>query len=216
MVPKEVRRAFLRSAYNGDQKVLLSMLASSNRKHDESYKRKIVRAPSHSIIFERKRLLRENKELARFICKHNLIDSVDERLQRNALHWAVEQKNKKVASILVDHGIDVNAVDKKGQTALHIVSKHKNSLRLLLLLLDEGAQLNVIDKHGYTPLMIATINGHIEVVKILLSYGADIFVETEKNYQKKTVMDFASDSKEEKILQLLLHHVYNTTNEFSN
>ena len=57
------------------------------------------------------------------------------------------------------------------------------------------AQLNVIDKHGYTPLMIATINGHIEVVKILLSYGADIFVETEKNYQKKTVMDFARTVK---------------------
>ena len=95
---------------------------------------------------------------------------------------------------MVDHGIDVNGVDKTGQTALHIVSKHKNSGDYFLLL-DEGAQLNVIDKHGYTPLMIATINGNIEVVKILLSYGADIFVETEKNYQKKNAMDFASDGK---------------------
>ena len=124
-------------------------------------------------------------------------------------------KKQKVASILVDHGIDVNAVDKKGQTALHIVSKHKNSLRLLLLLLDEGAQLNVIDKHGYTPLMIATINGHIGVVKILLSYGADIFVETEKIIRKRLSWTLQVTVKE-KILQLLLHHVYNTTNEFSN
>lgn len=216
MVPKKARRAFLRSAYNGDDKALLSMIASSNRKHDESYKRKIVGIPSQSIIFERKRLLRENKELAMYTRKHNLIDSVDERLQRNALHWAVEKNNRKVAFILVNHGININEVDNKGQTPLHIACKHENSRRMLLLLLDEGAQLNVTDKQGYTPLMIATINGHIELIKILLSYGADIFVETETNYKRKTAMDFASDRKQEKILQLLLHHVYNDLNDSSN
>ena len=122
-----------------------------------------------------------------------MIDNVD--VVCNGMASLQLNKRTKVASILVIMG-RCKRSRQNSQTALHIVSKHKNSGRLLLLLLDEGAQLNVIDKHGYT--LLDSNNGNNEVVKILLSYGADIFVETEKNYQKKNAMDFASDGKKER------------------
>ena len=123
MVPKEVRRAFYVPHTMATRRYYYLCWRQVLKHDGESYKRKLW-GPSHSIIFERKRLLRENKELARFICKHNLIDSVDERLQRNALHRAVEQKKESGKHF----GRPWNRRKRsrqKGQTALHIVSKHK-------------------------------------------------------------------------------------------
>lgn len=211
-VSTTLKRKFLRAAHNGKTKKMVELLNTANNEHDYQYNKRIVGLPSMSLVFERKRLLRENRKISRCITKHNLINVVDHRMNRTALHWACEKGKINAAKVALANGSNINEVDNHGQTALHVTCKHcsvnRTFLHLLLLLLDEGAKLDMIDSNGYTPLMIAVVNGNIDIVKILLMYGANIYIETNIGYFRKTAIDLADDKKQEEILQLLLRYVY--------
>lgn len=56
------------------------------------------------------------------------------------------------------------------------------------LLLDHGAYVNWIDGEGVTPLILASFKDHIELVQLLLDYGADITVHDQWN---QTALDYA-------------------------
>jgi ankyrin repeat protein len=64
------------------------------------------------------------------------------------------------AQLLLDLGADVNAVDAKGETAMHGAA-YKNLPKVVQFLADKGAKIeiwNQTNKYGWTPLMIA--EGH--------------------------------------------------------
>jgi ankyrin repeat protein len=64
------------------------------------------------------------------------------------------------AQLCLDLGIDVNAVDVNGETAMHAAA-YKNQPHVVQFLADKGAKIetwNRKNKHGWTPLMIA--EGH--------------------------------------------------------
>jgi hypothetical protein len=59
--------------------------------------------------------------------------------------------------LLVNLGVDVNAVDKNGETAMHGAA-YKNLPKVVQLLANKGAQIegwNRKNKYGWTPLRIA-------------------------------------------------------------
>ena len=207
-VSPKLQRAFLRAAHNGETRIMEQLLSKADDKHDKAYKKKIVGLPSNSMAFERKRLPRENNKVSRHTSRFNLISVVDHRMRRSALHWACKKGKFNAAKVALLHGIDPNAADINGQTALHIVCKHRTLGKLLFLLLDHGSKLDIIDSNGYTPLMTATVNGNIDFVKVLLMYGANIYTETKIGFKRKTVIDLADEKKQESILQLLLRYVY--------
>lgn len=73
--------------------------------------------------------------------------------------------------ILLDIGTDVNALDKKGKTPLHVVAcsiwtgpKTANMARLLI---DRGARKELKDNEGKTALDYARVKNKIEVIQIL-------------------------------------------------
>jgi ankyrin repeat protein len=76
-----------------------------------------------------------------------------------------------VEELLKTPGIDVNATDGNGDTALLIAARfgHDHVTRVLLA---AGANMKVRDKDGKTPLMVATAGGHEEVVAALQQAGA--------------------------------------------
>eukprot|EP00919_Chromeraceae_sp_WS-2016_P073298 GHVR01173313.1.p1 GENE.GHVR01173313.1~~GHVR01173313.1.p1 ORF type:complete len:119 (+),score=12.21 GHVR01173313.1:1059-1415(+) len=63
--------------------------------------------------------------------------------------------------------------DKDGTNSLVVETKNKDRVVLLKLLI-EGSDVNTVSKDGVTALMYASINGNLEVVKLLIEKGADV------------------------------------------
>jgi ankyrin repeat protein len=57
-------------------------------------------------------------------------------------------------ALALDRGVDVNAIDVNGQTALHVAAG-QSSARIVTALLQYGATLEIRDKQGRTPLDVA-------------------------------------------------------------
>lgn len=75
--------------------------------------------------------------------------------------------------LLLEAGIDFNATDQRGGTALRyaVTGGH---LEIVSALLEAGADVNVEDNDGYTPLRYAAYNNQPKIVEALLEKGADV------------------------------------------
>lgn len=74
---------------------------------------------------------------------------------------------------LIDHGVDVSAVDKDGQTVLHHVSID-GSVKMAKLLVDNGADVNAQGGYYGNALYAASDKGYQEIVQILVDNKADV------------------------------------------
>jgi ankyrin repeat protein len=70
-------------------------------------------------------------------------------------------------------------------------------------LVDRGADVNVPDGQGMTPLMSAALSGNPEVVRLLLSKGADANASNKKRKGKLTALEIAKFKKNDAIVKLL-------------
>lgn len=98
---------------------------------------------------------------------------------RDALFMAVLYAEQSVGlyniiQSLIAHGVNINAEDSSGSTALHECSS-RNLPRSVMLLVDAGANVNLMHRrNGLTPLQLActTIHPDVETVRALLEKGA--------------------------------------------
>ncbi|MBQ6668483.1 MAG: ankyrin repeat domain-containing protein, partial [Deltaproteobacteria bacterium] len=85
------------------------------------------------------------------------------------------------------NGVDVNARDEDGNTALMAAARQNPSPEVAEMLLHAGADINAKDNDGWTALMLAAFqNPNPEMVRVLLDAGADI---SAQNAKGKTVRD---------------------------
>ena len=105
---------------------------------------------------------------------------------------------------LLSVGIDVNAKDKRGKTALLIAScsgtDDWGDVEIVKALLSAGADVNVTDEHGYTALGFASLEGNEDLVKLLLSAGADV---NGKGFDGTALMSAAMQGRLEVVKMLL-------------
>ena len=90
-----------------------------------------------------------------------------------ALMWVVSENDATAIQALLEMGVDVNAKDNRGGTAL-MIAVFKCPNIVLEALIDKGADVDSQTNTGTTPLMFAAEEGKSSTVKLLLSKRANV------------------------------------------
>ena len=85
---------------------------------------------------------------------------------------AAERMDRASIRTLLQQGIDVNAPQVDGMTALHWAA-HQDDLETVELLVHAGANLKAANRYGVMPLSLACTNGNVAMVELLLEAGTD-------------------------------------------
>ena len=88
------------------------------------------------------------------------------------------QEDYEITKILINAGININVKSKRAERSALNISTMYNDLRCVKLFLDHGADIHSISNgmrydNGYTPLHWAVENHNLEMIQLLLDYGAD-------------------------------------------
>ena len=117
------------------------------------------------------RLSSKDNSIKDFLLEHGADINARAKFGNSLLHTAVSSFNNDMAEWLLNNGTYVDSKNIKQKTPLHIAAN--GNIDLCTLLLMRGADPNFINKEGETPLSQAAYLQHIEVVKLLLTYGGN-------------------------------------------
>ncbi|PSN53791.1 hypothetical protein C0J52_06217 [Blattella germanica] len=116
-------------------------------------------------------------------CMKCLLDYVkDVNCRNNAGEtplFSAAMSSADVLELLLKHGADLAACDRRGDTAVHCAASF-NGVEQLKVLLNNGVNVNSRSAKGVTPLMEAARNGHFQTLELLIKQGADINEENHK------------------------------------
>ncbi|MCJ1455007.1 hypothetical protein MMC28_005361 [Mycoblastus sanguinarius] len=130
--------------------------------------------------------------------------SASDRYGGTALERAAKSNNKRIVQLLLDNGVDVNAQNAQGETALRCVPFHgrkDGDIAVVRLLLENGADIESKSLNGFTALLSASLYGKEEIVLLLLEKGADI---ESKSPDGVTALIYAAQYGNEETVRLLL------------
>ncbi|HEX6996355.1 MAG TPA: ankyrin repeat domain-containing protein [Gammaproteobacteria bacterium] len=85
---------------------------------------------------------------------------------------AAMQGDRAAVQRLIESGLDVNAPQADGATALHWAAYHGDA-ELVRLLLEAGANPSAANRNGSTPMWLAASRGDAEILAALLASGAE-------------------------------------------
>jgi hypothetical protein len=64
-----------------------------------------------------------------------------------------------------------------GRTAAHIAAEY-GKFQILVYIIEQQANINALDNSGIPPLFLAMKEGHLEIVELLIEFGADMSITT--------------------------------------
>lgn len=119
------------------------------------------------------------------------------------LRQAAADGNLLRVETFLGQGINIQASDARGITALHLATKHGHQ-NVAALLLKQGAAVNPESQDGITPLSIAVQEGRRDMVALLLAKGAR--VNEQVQIGGTTLLHVAAYRGDQEIVSLLLQH----------
>ena len=90
-----------------------------------------------------------------------------------ALHAAAHMGHVDIVELLIEQGVDVNDQENTSRiTPLHAAAErdYRDIAKVLLL---NDVNLNLKTESGHTPVILAVLNQHADMVKLLRDHGAD-------------------------------------------
>ncbi|UWX11391.1 CRPV-282 [Crowpox virus] len=125
-----------------------------------------------------------NIEILYHVLHYNTVLSEDKLIE---LDKESNEKELRIAKLLLDNGININAVDKHYYTALHFAAE-RGMIDMIRLLLDYGADTTLITRSGNTALELAILFENLEAVSILLNHYDDKKVRMTSSSSNKRVI----------------------------
>jgi ankyrin repeat protein len=126
---------------------------------------------------------------------------------RNVIWYAIAHQDKELIQAFLDRGVDTLTADCKGIDPINIAILNQSSA-VLTMLLDHikkkpsAANLDGLNSREH-PLFIATRKGSIEMVRILISYGANLNI---RNRKGQNLLHQAAIKGSSDILQTFLDY----------
>lgn len=119
------------------------------------------------------------------------------------IDMAAQEGRDDMLTALIEHGADVDGIDKFECTALHYAAcfNHVNAVQLLLV---KGADIDVFDSKGWTALGLAVVDGHVAATLALLAAGADVSLQYSSD--KTPLTHVAAEDGNVEILRALIDH----------
>jgi ankyrin repeat protein len=86
----------------------------------------------------------------------------------NVLVAACDFLDLDIIELLLDRGANINEVNEYGESPLHILSEHNDSIDIVRTLINRGADINIIDENGDKALDRAREHNNYSVIEALV------------------------------------------------
>ncbi|XP_076684261.1 uncharacterized protein LOC143377154 [Andrena cerasifolii] len=152
---------------------------------------------------------RGNKVITKMLLEKGADVNAEDSNGMTPLHFATQSGYGEVVELLLKRGADVNATTKDDLiTPLHLAAESNKygSVKIVKPLLKFGAKVDSklsVKCHAFTPLHRAAITGIVEVVELLLEFGACVDA---VDIYGTTALHFASKIGHEEVVTALLEH----------
>ncbi|PHT71708.1 Ankyrin repeat domain-containing protein, chloroplastic [Capsicum annuum] len=172
--------------YGGENKVMVNSTNGMSTSEEE-----FVKEVEQLLTPEEREILYRNQTPA--------LDKISTE-KWNPLHTFALAGQIRFMDKLLEEGLDIDVVDKEGQTALHHAVFGKKEA-VISHLLRKGANPQVRDTNGITPLHYAVQVGAMQTVKMLIKYKVDVNVADNEGW---TPLHVAIQSRNRDIAKILL------------
>ena len=159
------------------------------------------------------------KEIAELLIAAGADVSANTTTRGTPLHLVAFEGHKEIIELLIAEGADVNAIIVSGPLQFNVGDIALNFTtdgEIAALLRKHGGMTSEELRSGMTPLHLAAVNGHKEIVELLIAKGADVNEKIASGSNKnKTPLDFAVIKKQNETANLLRTHGGKTAEELA-
>jgi ankyrin repeat protein len=143
---------------------------------------------------------RENSvEVVRLLINNRAGTLIKDPNGRTALH-AATVNDQETTKFLIDLGMDIDAPDNEGNTALHKAADDANEATVQILI-DHGADVSLKNKQDETALSLAAGTSAIPIVRLLIDRGADLRT---RDQEGRTALHRAAARQSDAVARLLI------------
>lgn len=153
-------------------------------------------------------------EVQALITLHANVNAVDDNGMTPLMH-ALSHGSTNIVTTLMQHGADVNVMNKKHNMTSLMYALNSHNITLIKILFDKGVSIHVAKSDGLTPLMCAAKSDFVDAINFFIENGADINAVDKKGM---TALMHASEHRFLKAVQTLIQHganIYATDNNGS-